>query len=116
MHKNTTKSNKTQSKWCINKHGASKIIDTLETYQEKIYPLLISIVCLSIWTTRNKVIFDKYVLRSPITIVFVVCSFSKYWSVIYKDEDKGTIMVGKDQIMKSKTASKITGKGRGMLV
>jgi hypothetical protein len=29
---NTTKCNKTQSKWCINKHGASKIIDTFETY------------------------------------------------------------------------------------
>jgi hypothetical protein len=32
MLKNTTKCNKTQSKWCINKHGASKIIDTFETY------------------------------------------------------------------------------------
>jgi hypothetical protein len=29
MHKNATKCNKTQSKWCINKHGASKIIDSL---------------------------------------------------------------------------------------
>jgi hypothetical protein len=26
------KCNKTQSKWCINKHGATKIIDTFETY------------------------------------------------------------------------------------
>jgi hypothetical protein len=34
MHKNATKCNKTQSKQCINKHGASKIIDTFETYQE----------------------------------------------------------------------------------
>jgi hypothetical protein len=33
MHKNATKCNKTQSKWCINKHGESKIIDTFETYQ-----------------------------------------------------------------------------------
>jgi hypothetical protein len=33
MHKNATKFNKTQSKWCINKHEASKIIDTFETYQ-----------------------------------------------------------------------------------
>jgi hypothetical protein len=32
MHKNATKCNKTQNKWCINKHGASKIIDTFETY------------------------------------------------------------------------------------
>jgi hypothetical protein len=32
MYKNATKCNKTQNKWCINKHGASKIIDTFETY------------------------------------------------------------------------------------
>jgi hypothetical protein len=36
MHKNATKCNKTQSKWFINKHGASKIIDTFETYQPPI--------------------------------------------------------------------------------
>jgi hypothetical protein len=33
MHKNATKCNKTLRKWCKNKHGASKIIDTFETYQ-----------------------------------------------------------------------------------
>jgi hypothetical protein len=32
MHKNATKCNKTQRKWCKNKHGASKIIDTFEMY------------------------------------------------------------------------------------
>jgi hypothetical protein len=32
MHKNATKCNKTQSKWRINKHEESKIIDTFETY------------------------------------------------------------------------------------
>jgi hypothetical protein len=30
MHKNATKCNETLSKWCKNKHGASKIIDTLD--------------------------------------------------------------------------------------
>jgi hypothetical protein len=33
MHKSATKYNETVGKWCKNKHGASKIIDTLETYQ-----------------------------------------------------------------------------------
>jgi hypothetical protein len=33
MHKNAMKCNETLSKWCKNKHVASKIIDTLETYQ-----------------------------------------------------------------------------------
>jgi hypothetical protein len=32
MHKNAMKCNKTLSKWCKNKLGASKIIDTFETY------------------------------------------------------------------------------------
>jgi hypothetical protein len=34
MHKNATKCNETLSKWCKNKYGASKIIDTFETYQQ----------------------------------------------------------------------------------
>jgi hypothetical protein len=29
------KCNKTQSKWCINKHGAPKITDTFEMYQPR---------------------------------------------------------------------------------
>jgi hypothetical protein len=33
MHKNATKCNERIGKWCKNKHGASKIIDTFETYQ-----------------------------------------------------------------------------------
>jgi hypothetical protein len=35
MHKSATKCNETIGKWCKNKHGASKIIDTLETYQQQ---------------------------------------------------------------------------------
>jgi hypothetical protein len=34
MHRNAMKCNKTHNKWCINKHGASKNLDTFETYQE----------------------------------------------------------------------------------
>jgi hypothetical protein len=32
MHKSATKCNETIGKWYKNKHGASKIIDTFETY------------------------------------------------------------------------------------
>jgi hypothetical protein len=32
MYKNAMKCNKTRSKWCKNKHGASKIIETFEMY------------------------------------------------------------------------------------
>jgi hypothetical protein len=33
MHKNAMKCKETLSKWCKNKHGASNIMDTFETYQ-----------------------------------------------------------------------------------
>jgi hypothetical protein len=36
MDKNATKCNETLRKWCKNKHGASKIIDTFETYQSSL--------------------------------------------------------------------------------
>jgi hypothetical protein len=36
MHKNAMKCNKKQNKWCINKHGASKIIDMFETYHSAV--------------------------------------------------------------------------------
>jgi hypothetical protein len=44
MHNSATKCNETIGKWCKNKHGASKIIDTLETYQ----------AYLKLWMPANK--------------------------------------------------------------
>jgi hypothetical protein len=38
MHKSATKCNETLGKWCKNKHGASKLIDTLETYHPTLPP------------------------------------------------------------------------------
>jgi hypothetical protein len=45
MHKSATKCNETISKWCKNKHGASKIIDTFETYHYAAKPINISHRC-----------------------------------------------------------------------
>jgi hypothetical protein len=42
MHKNATKCNETLGKWCKNKHGASKIMDTFETYQQAWMRMLMS--------------------------------------------------------------------------
>jgi hypothetical protein len=47
MHKSATKCNETLGKWCKNKHGASKIIDTLETYQRTRSRWCLRRVCMS---------------------------------------------------------------------
>jgi hypothetical protein len=46
MHKNATKCNETLSKWCKNKHGATKIVDTFETYQPVYFLFLINFLSL----------------------------------------------------------------------
>jgi hypothetical protein len=43
MHKSATKCNETLSKWCKNKHGASKIMDTFETYHRD--ALKLGLIC-----------------------------------------------------------------------
>jgi hypothetical protein len=48
MYKNATKCNETIGKWCKNKHGASKIIDTFETYHYLFLELRLAFVfCLN---------------------------------------------------------------------
>jgi hypothetical protein len=51
MHKNATKCNETLSKWCKNKHGASKIIDMFETYHA-------SVVSSLLWKQKELQIFE----------------------------------------------------------
>ena len=65
----------------------------------KFYALIMSAVCWAIWTTRNKITFEGYKLRSPISIVFTVCSFLKYWAGMYKAEDKMAICMGADYLI-----------------
>jgi hypothetical protein len=60
MHKNAMKCNKTQSKWCINKHGALKIIDMFETYQRVIIESrfwIIQVTRLKISNQGHEIIF-----------------------------------------------------------
>jgi hypothetical protein len=58
MHKNAMKCNETLSKWCKNKHGASKIIDMFETYQAYA-PLLTALSAshLSSWSTGQRLCY-----------------------------------------------------------
>ena len=66
----------------------------------KFYPLMIAAVCWSLWTTRNKMTFDKYKLRNPISIVFTACAFLTYWAGLYSGDDKEAITGGAAQLKK----------------
>jgi hypothetical protein len=73
MHKNATKCNKTLSKWCKNKHGASKIIDTFETYHSTASTTLLSCQLRSATSTTHL----SGRLRSAAS---TICSLHNYMS------------------------------------
>jgi hypothetical protein len=46
MYKSAMKCNETLGKWCKNKHGASKIMDTFETDQTLRFPAYVTLMLL----------------------------------------------------------------------
>jgi hypothetical protein len=84
MHKSATKCNETLGKWCKNKHRASKIMDTLETYQCSrayalftLHTLLNAIICCSQLNTYGvfRLIRHKWIIshRCSWMAVYVSC-------------------------------------------
>jgi hypothetical protein len=68
MHKSATKCNETQGKWCKNKHGASKIIDTFETYH-----------------SSRKSISPRKLDRLQEEIVVILCELKMYFLPAFFD-------------------------------
>ena len=58
------------------------------------YSVLLAYLCWAIWTTRNKVNFENYKLKSTVTIVFTACSLMKNWAGLYGEEDREFIRNG----------------------
>lgn len=56
--------------------------------------MIIAAICWGIWILRNKVTFDKHVVRSPLEAVFTACSFMMYWAGILKEEDRVKLQAG----------------------
>jgi hypothetical protein len=64
-------------------------------------------ICWSIWITRNKITFDGYKMKTPISLIFTMCSFLKYWSGLYKEEEKAATEAGAEQMVQ--VAVKLAG-------
>ena len=48
---------------------------------------------------RNKITFEKYKMKSPVSVVFTVAAFLKHWAGLYDKEDREAICAGADQLL-----------------
>lgn len=61
-------------------------------------------ICWRIWCTRNKITFEKRVVRTPLETVFTVCSFMMYWSGLMKGDDKAKFQAGVNMMVRVATS------------
>lgn len=66
---------------------------------DKFYMICIAAVCWGVWTVRNKITFDNHVVRSPVGIIFTICSFILYWSGLLKGSDREVLRAGVQVLM-----------------
>jgi hypothetical protein len=79
---------------------------------ESFYMVGLAAVCWSIWTVRNKVTFEKHVVRSPVEAVFTVCSFLLYWAGLQAGDDKDKLTDGARKLMSLAAEVVKLGAGR----
>ena len=48
---------------------------------------------------RNKITFEKYKPKSPVSIIFTVAAFLKFWAGLFKGDDKEAILAGAEQLL-----------------
>jgi hypothetical protein len=94
MHKNATKCNETLNKWCKNKHGASKIMDTLETYHTPVLALLDFSVSFTIETDACDTCIGAVLMQRghPIAYMSKALGMQNSKLSVYKKEFLAVIM------------------------
>ena len=78
--------------------------------------LIIAAICWGIWIIRDKVTFDKHVVRSPLEAVFTACSFMMYWAGLLKEEDRVKLQAGVKRLAHAATALADRSFPRGRLL
>jgi hypothetical protein len=63
--------------------------------------LRLAAICWAIWKTRNGVCFEEKSINNPIEILFMACSFMRYWAGLYPEITKKMIEAGVNVMMKT---------------
>ena len=66
---------------------------------DKFYVVTIAAMCWKIWNVRNKIPFEKHIMRSPSEITFFSISLLMYWAGLQKMEDKECLTGGVNKMM-----------------
>jgi hypothetical protein len=68
---------------------------------ENMYMFGLAAVCWATWKTRNRICFDKIIIRNVSEILFYAIALMRYWTGLHPEETQRMIDVGVNQMMKT---------------
>jgi glucose dehydrogenase len=71
---------------------------------ERFYTIIIAAICWAVWNVRNKITFDKHILRSPSEISYFAVALIVYWTGLQKPEDKSYLSEGAKKMAQAAAA------------
>ena len=63
------------------------------------HTLCFAAICWAIWKSRNKVCFDKKLIKNPLEIVIHACALIEFWAGLYTPELQGQLAAGVNIIL-----------------
>jgi hypothetical protein len=62
-------------------------IDKVVPRGENFHMVGLAVICWAIWKARNRKCFEKKVIKNHGEILFSVCSFIRYWSGLFSEDN-----------------------------
>jgi hypothetical protein len=75
---------------------------------DEIYMFGLAACCWAIWKARNRACFEKKCIKNHIDIIFVACSFIRYWAGLHSTDAQKAIDEGIELMLK--TTFRLLGK------
>lgn len=59
----------------------------------------IGAICWGIWKCRNKAVFEKKLIKSPVEIICHICSLLMYWTGLYDEHEREQMKQGVETVL-----------------
>jgi hypothetical protein len=82
-----------------NTQGYRQWIQNLVPNGKAIHHFGFAVICWALWKCRNKVVFEKKLIKHPAEIALHACAFMSYWAGLFTLELQVNVAAGVDTIL-----------------
>lgn len=69
-------------------------------FGEKYHAWGIAAICWAIWKCRNRAVFDKKLIKSPLEIICHACALMKFWAGLFAELEQEQLVEGANTLLR----------------